>query len=249
MKSSCYTSPGSRDLVEAPLDGARCYRPPIAIETPFGRTDERGGAPAEGRPAATGDLQAAGKATERGLALSVAWVGLTTLGLISVRVGQFALSDGIFLVVVAIVVAQLLSGSRNGLAPARSRRSSQLVLAGSVILLTAGTLSSFGSWDPTTSLLIAVRVAYLTLVWFWILRAVTPTRSALDTLLRGWRTGVLIVATAAVLDQIGLISISADNTEGRQTAFSGHPNDLAGYPQGRRRPRFACEIGDVYSYK
>lgn len=154
---------------------------------------------------------------------------MTTMGFNTLRVGQFAISDGIFLVVIGIVVAQLLSGSRHGLAPARSRRTSQLVLVGSVVLLTAGTLSSFGSWNPGASLLIAVRVGYLTLVWFWILRAVTPTRVALDTLLRGWRTGVVIVATAALLDHFGLIGISAENAEGRQTAFFGHPNDLAGF--------------------
>ena len=28
---------------------------------------------------------------------------------------------------------------------------------------------------------------------------------------------------------MGLVNISAENSEGRQTAFTGHPNDLAGY--------------------
>jgi O-antigen ligase len=165
----------------------------------------------------------------RGVALTLAWIGMATLGLAMVRVGEFVVSDGVFFGVGVVVVVQLLTGDSSGLAPARSRRSSQLVLVGSILLLTAGTLSSFGSWNPAGSLLVVARVGYLTLVWFWILRAVTPTRAAVDVLLSGWRAGVVFVATVAVLDQFGIISVSAENSENRQTAFSGHPNDLAGF--------------------
>jgi len=165
----------------------------------------------------------------RGLALALVWVGLALMGIASLRVGQYTLGDGLVLLVGALVVTQLLTGDRRGLAPARARRSSQLVLVGTLLLLVAGTLSSFGSWDPQASLLIIARVAYLTLVWFWILRAVTPNRAAIDTLLSGWRIGVVIVAMSATLGELGLAAASTENAEGRQTAFSGHPNDLAGF--------------------
>jgi len=163
------------------------------------------------------------------LPLALAWVGMATVGLSTIEIGLFSLSDGAFIAAAMVVVTQLLMGDRRGLSPARSRRTPQLVLAGSVILLTAGAVSSLRSWDPAGSLLIVVRVGYLVLVWTWLLRAVTPTRAAVDVLLSGWRAGVVFVSTAAVLDQFGLIGISAENTENRQAAFSGHPNDLAGY--------------------
>ncbi len=164
-----------------------------------------------------------------GLPLALGWLGMATLGLNVIRVGGFALSDGLFFILGAVVVAKLLLGDNRGLAPARSRGSSQLVMAGSIILLTAGVLATFVSWGPTTSLLIVIRLGYLTLVWFWMLQAIIPTRRALDVLLSGWRTGALVIAALATLGQIGIVHIGRENPEGRQMVFYGHPNDLAGY--------------------
>lgn len=153
---------------------------------------------------------------------------MATVGMVVVEAGLFSLSDAVFAATGGVVVIQLLTGDRRGLASARMRRTSHLVLAGAIVLLTAGAISSLGAWNPGGSLLVVARVGYLTLVWFWILRAVTPDRAALDVLLRGWRAGIALVSVAALLDELGLIHISAENDEGRQTAFSAHPNDLAG---------------------
>ena len=173
--------------------------------------------------------RAAADAAPRDPALLLAVAGTFTLGMIEVGVSEFGISDVMYLGAGVLVVVHLLTGRHAGLAPAESRRSPQLVLVGSTLLLAAGTLSSFRSWDPGRSLLVVARIGYLTLVWFWILRAVTPTRAALAALLRAWRWGVAFVVAAAALDEVGVIHISAENSEGRQTAFTGHPNDLAGY--------------------
>jgi O-antigen ligase len=164
-----------------------------------------------------------------GLPLALGWLGMATLGLNTIRVGSLPLSDWLFFVCGAVIVGKLLLGDNRGLAPARARGSAQLVKIGTILLLTAGVLATFGSWGPTTSLLIVIRLGYLTVVWFWILQAIVPTRRALTVLLSGWRFGALVMASLATLGQLGFVHIGRENPEGRQMVFFGHPNDLAGY--------------------
>jgi O-antigen ligase len=164
-----------------------------------------------------------------GLALALGWLGMATLGLNVVRIGGFALSDGIFFLLGSVLVIKLLLGDDGDLAPARARGASQLIMGGSIILLTAGVLATFFSWGPGTSLLVVVRLGYVTLVWFWMLQAITSSRRALDVLLSGWRAGVMVVASLAVLGQMGVVHLGYENSENRQMVYYGHPNDLAGY--------------------
>src|SRR5690606_24388097 len=215
--------------VVARLDGAGTT--PASVlrhrRTAGGHADDMQGI--EGGAAHPSPPRAAGGAAPRDPALLLALAGTFTLAMIDVGFGGFGISDVMYLGAGVLAVVRLLTGRQAWLAPAAARRSPQLVLAGSTLLLAAGTLSSFRSWDPARSLLVVARIGYLTLVWFWILRAVTPTRAALAALLRAWRWGVAFTVAAAALDQVGLVNISAENSEGRQTAFTGHPNDLAGY--------------------
>jgi len=162
------------------------------------------------------------------LALALGWLGVAMIGLNTVRVGGFAVSDGLFFAMGAVLLVKLLVGDESGLAPPSARRSTHVVLLGAVLLLTASVLSSFQSWNPASSLLISARLGYLTLLWFWMLRAVVPSRRALNALLSAWRWGVLSMAVVALFGQVGLIHVSIENSENRQTAFSGHPNDLGG---------------------
>ena len=162
------------------------------------------------------------------LALALGWLGVAMIGLNTLRVGTFAISDGVFFAMGAVLLLKLLVGDESGLAPPDSRRSSQLVLFGTILLLTASVLSSFKSWYPGGSLLVTARLGYITLVWFWMLRSVVPSRRALNVLLSGWRWGVLSMSVVAILGQVGLLHVGVVNSENRQTAFSGHPNDLGG---------------------
>jgi O-antigen ligase len=164
-----------------------------------------------------------------GLPLALGWLGMATLGFNVIRVGGLALSDWLFFLCGAVIVGKLLLDDNRGLAPARSRGSTQLVKIGTLLLLTAGVLATFVSWGPTNSLLIVVRLGYLTVVWFWMLHAIVPTRGALNVLLSGWRFGTLVVASLATLGQLGFVHIGRENPEGRQMVFFGHPNDLGCY--------------------
>lgn len=167
--------------------------------------------------------------TSPALPQKLAWLGLATLGLNVVRVGEFAVSDMIFFLLTAVLVVKLLNGDRSGLISSSGRRGSQFVLGGSIILLTAGVVSSFVSFDIGGSLLVVVRLGYLTLLWFWVIRAVCPDRRALNVLVGGWRFGLLLTTAIGILAQVGLLNVGTENAEGRQTAFFTHYNDFGGY--------------------
>jgi hypothetical protein len=150
------------------------------------------------------------------------------IGFNTVRVGDYTVSDMIFVAAAGVIVMRLLAGRARDLAPAEARRSPPAMLIGSVLLLTGGTMSSLGAWKPFESMGVVLRIAWLTLVWFWVLRSVCVDRRALNQLLRGWRLTLIITAIAGVLGEMGVQALAATNAENRQTGFFGHPNELGG---------------------
>lgn len=164
---------------------------------------------------------------EGGAALTLAFLGMATLGFNRTRIAGLALCDLLFLACGAVLVAKLLTGDRRGMATPSARRMSSLVLAGSMLLLTFGALSSLLSWDPLGAMQVVLRFAWLTLVWFWILRSVTPDRAAINKLLSGWRIAILSSSFFAAIGQLGIYQAGILEGEDRQMAFFNHPNELA----------------------
>jgi O-antigen ligase len=73
-----------------------------------------------------------------------------------------------------------------------------------------------------------VRFAWVTLVWFWLLRAVCPDRRALARLLRGVAVTVYVSSVAAIAGYLGIVHLTEYNLEGREAAFMNHYNELGG---------------------
>jgi O-antigen ligase len=155
-------------------------------------------------------------------------IGLATLGLNRVRVGEWTLSDLVFLVAAGVICMKLLSGRTADLAPPAMRKSSPNILLGTLVLVVAGTLSSFQSFDPLTSVVMVVRIVWITLAWFWVLRSVAPNRRTLRQLLRGFRFTVVVSCVAGIVGYVGLVAITPPNPEDREAAFFNHPNELGG---------------------
>jgi hypothetical protein len=221
----------------------------------------RGAVPAGSRPAA-GDARAIGRATipppakgarrrrkPQNVALTFAVLGSATMSFTLLRAGEILVSDLMFLLAAIVIAVKLLNGDDRSLTPASERRGSTLILAGALLLLIAGTLSSLRAWEPLSSIRVVARFGWVTLVWFWIMRAVCRDRDDFNRLLRGWRFASLATAGAAVLGLMGLAFISTHAGD-RQVGLSGHPNHLAGqlvatFPlfllavphRGGRRPR------------
>jgi hypothetical protein len=155
---------------------------------------------------------------------------VTTIAFNENRIASWPISDLIFLAAAVLVALNLLTGRTANLAPAQSRKTSPLILVGSLVLLTAGTLSSLWSVEPFVSMMEVGRLAWLTLIWFWLIRAVSVDVPALNQLVTAFKVTVMIGAMAAILDFFNLVELSprADIPSARESGFYGHPNGLAG---------------------
>jgi O-antigen ligase len=162
------------------------------------------------------------------LALYVAMIGMLLMGFNRTRLAGWPVSDLAFLAAAGIVTLDMLAGHSAGLAAPQARRSSPPILLGTILLLTAGTVSAFDSWDPNRSIAVVARFAWVTLGWFWLLRVVTADRVAVNRLMGAWRLMLLANCAIAVLGQFGVLHWTVENAENRQTAFFDTPNDLAG---------------------
>jgi O-antigen ligase len=155
-------------------------------------------------------------------------LGNATVTFTTIRAGQILLSDVFFLLAAAAILVKLLIGDTRDLAPAASRRGSPLILAGALLLIAGGALSSLRSWTPVESITVVLRFAWITLVWFWIMRTVCRDREDLSRLLRAWKASALISSVFAILGLMGIAFVSDVNGD-RQTALAGHPNHLAAH--------------------
>jgi O-antigen ligase len=186
------------------------------------------GVPTPAAPSAAAVRRARRRAERPGTALALTMLGIILMGFSRTRVAGWTISDLAFLAAAGVMVIDVLSGRDGQLAPKRSRRSSPPVLLGAIVLLTAGTVSAFQSWNAVESILIVLRFAWITLGFFWVLRAGARGPEGLAKLLTAWRIMVLLNCAIAITGQLGLTNFSTPNAENRQTGFFLEPNELAG---------------------
>lgn len=166
----------------------------------------------------------------RGAALWASILATATLSFNMTRVAGVTVSDLLYVASAAIVIVKLIVDDHRFLTPRRYRASSQLVLAGIMLIVTGGTLSSLGSWTPLASMMVVVRMAWSTLIWFWILRSVCSGREALLTLVRAWRFTVLVSAIIALLGAYAGVRFNTqDFGDSRQPGLTFHPGELMNF--------------------
>lgn len=176
-----------------------------------------------GRPA-----PAVSARTPKGVALWLALLGMATLSFNITRVGGFTVADIFFLGSAVAIWFDLLVGNDRLLAAKRYRNGSQLVLAGSLLLLTFETISAFHSWAPLASMMVTIRMGWTTLVWFWIIRTVARDRAAYMSLIRAYQVSVVISAIAALLGYYGIAFVTTDWGD-RQAGLTYHPGELMNF--------------------
>jgi hypothetical protein len=163
-----------------------------------------------------------------GAALGLACLGLALLGFNKFRVAGTPISDIVFLVGAVVTGLKMLAGDTADLSPPGMRKTSPPILLGTILLGAAGTIACFQSFTPADSAIQVVRIVWITLVWFWFLRAVTPDRTALNRLFKAFEVTVVISCAGAVAGYFGLLHLTVDNPDNRQAAWFGHPNELGG---------------------
>jgi hypothetical protein len=163
-----------------------------------------------------------------GGALFLACLGLALLGFNRFRVAGTPISDIVFLVGAVVTGLKMLSGNTGDLSPHAMRRTSPPILLGTILLGAAGTIACFQSFTPADSFVQVLRIVWITLVWFWFLRAVTPDRTALNRLFKAFEVTIVISCAGAIAGYFGLVHLTHDNPDNRQAAWFGHPNELGG---------------------
>lgn len=164
-----------------------------------------------------------------GAPFKLAVLGMFTISFNATRVGDYAVSDLLFVLAAFVICLKIILGQTRDLAPAASRRSPRLVMVGTLVLLTFGTLSSYFAPSPFTSMTVMARLAWVTIVWFWTLRAVCANRAGFFRLVNAWQVGLVISAIAAALGSAGIPMFETNNNEGRQAAFTFHPGELMNF--------------------
>ncbi len=163
-----------------------------------------------------------------GGALFLACLGLALLGFNKFRVAGTPISDIVFLLGAVVTGLKMLSGNTGDLSPPAMRKTSPPILLGTILLGAAGTIACLQSFTPADSAIQVVRIVWITLVWFWFLRAVTPDRIALNRLFKAFEITITVSCMGAIAGYFGLIHLTRDNPDNRQAAWFGHPNELGG---------------------
>jgi hypothetical protein len=157
------------------------------------------------------------------------WLGLAatfTVTWSGVRPAAWTLSDYLSLATAGVVAGHILLGATRGLAPAAVRRGSPTLLIGLITLTVGGLLATMlRSFDAAGSALVLVRLWYITIVWFWTLRAVTNSIQAFQRLLLAAMAGGVVNSLVGIYQDVSGANAGAP-TWGRSPGLTAHVGEL-----------------------
>lgn len=158
---------------------------------------------------------------------------LLALGLLSFntyRISDLAISDILFVVATVIVWGYIVVGKTSILSLGATRRTPPLILVGVILLLFGGVISSLWSLDPIASMIRVARLAWITVLWFWLMRTIISRYDVLLLAIAIFNVTMSIAAGIAIIDYLGITNLSNPPKviTGRESAFFTHPNMLGG---------------------
>lgn len=179
----------------------------------------------------------------RTLGFTLLTVGMLLISFNTIRFGGgYPLADLFFVAALAITWFNLIAGKTRRLSPRSRRRSPILVLVGSVLLLTGSVLSGFWSFDVNGSTADTIRIAWITVVWFWLLRTLIVEDAALLQVIGAFKISMLIATSVALTNHFGITSFGENRLPGRENAFATHPITL-GSSLAVALPFFVMNVG------
>jgi O-antigen ligase len=155
----------------------------------------------------------------------VYYLGSATIGFLEVRPALgFTASDWIFFVALGLVALVILV---YGITP--RYLTPRAVTVGVLLFALGGVLSSAEAVSASESVLIVVRMLYLTLIWFWLGTVVLETRAHVHAALVAWVCSAALSSSGAVIQFFyGDVIPGGTVAFGRMTGFTGHFNILGG---------------------
>jgi O-antigen ligase len=184
----------------------------------------------------------------------VYYVGAGMIGLLTVRPAlAFTASDWIFFAALGITGLVLLAGGgvRDYLVP-------RVITIGVTLFALGGLVSSFHAVAPPESVLVVIRLLYLTVIWFWLGTIVLQTRTHVENAVFAWVLSAALSSAGAVVQFFyGNVIPGGSIAWGRMTGFTPDFNNLAGLAatafvpalmlaiDGRRRSMRLLSLGVV----
>jgi O-antigen ligase len=153
------------------------------------------------------------------------YLGLLFLGQLILRRGaSVTLSDVFFLFSFLITISTL------GLQRRRIEvRLPRLLLAGIFLFVVGGLISSFDAEAPRQSIIILVKLAYVTVIWFWLGAVILRRRNHVLTAIVLWVTSAALDGVGAIVQRlVGNVIPGGEVTWGRMTGLTANVNDLGG---------------------
>jgi O-antigen ligase len=153
------------------------------------------------------------------------YFGLLFIGQLTLRRGaSLTLSDVFFLFSFLITTSTLVLQRRQ-----IDLRLPRLLLAGILLFVVGGLISSFDSEAPRQSILVLMKLAYVTVIWFWLGTVILRRRSHVLTAIVFWVTSAALDGVGAIVQRLaGHVILGGQVNWGRMTGFTANVNDLGG---------------------
>lgn len=155
----------------------------------------------------------------------VYYLGAASIGFLTVRPALgFTASDWVFLLSLLLLVLAMTvhDAPRDYLVPS-------MITLGVVLFAAGGLVSTTNAVDAEASLLVVIRMLYLTLVWFWLGTVVLQTRAHVRNALVAWVCSAALSSGGAVAQFFyGDVIPGGSLAWGRMTGFTPTFNHLGG---------------------
>ena len=181
------------------------------------------------QPASAGAVEpvAHGPASDGlGAARAFYYAGTLLVGAQVLRAGSFTVSDGLYLVSLALGAGVLIARRR----PVDAGLPALLVFA-TLLFAFGGLISSFGAAAPLASLSVVVRVVYLVLGWFWLGTVVLTRPEHVRTAVLMFVVSAALagaMAVAQVVTASDIVPVADAYSFGRASGLTTVATDLGG---------------------
>lgn len=155
----------------------------------------------------------------------VFYAGAASVGFLTFRPAlAFTVSDWLFFLAFGLTCLVILTSGleRDYLVPS-------VIAVGVVVFAAGGIVSSYNAVAPSESLLVVIRLLYLTLVWFWLATILLQTMRHVECAALAWVSSAALSSGGAIIQFLyGDVIPGGVVAGGRMTGFTEQFNQLGG---------------------
>jgi O-antigen ligase len=172
-----------------------------------------------------GDGQPGEKDNEFRFARILYYLGLLFIGQLTLRRGASVTLSDVFFLLSFLITTSTLALQRRRV----DLRLPGLLLAGIFLFVVGGLISSFDAEAPRQSILVLMKLAYVTVIWFWLGTVILRRRGHVLIAIVLWVMSAALDGVGAIAQRLaGQVILGGEVNWGRMTGFTANVNDLGG---------------------